>query len=237
MIAVYVDDILVISRNKDKITKFKEFISQKFKINDLSEPKYCLGNEFARDGNKIAMHQTGYIRDVLECFGMIDSKPVSTLMHENEKRKLAFRELLGALMYLAIATRPDIAHGVSVLNQFNNCYGEMHWTAAKRVLRYLKGSTEPGLIFEPKSESLKDYVDADWASCSMDRRSYTGYTFILGNGAVSWDIKKQRAVALSSTEAEYMGLGDTAKVIVHPRGFMKEIRFVSLVNATVLNDS
>ena len=249
LIAVYVDDILVISRNKGKITKFKEYLSQKFEIKDLGEPKYCLGIEFTRDGNRIAMQQRGYIRDVLERFRMTDSKPVSTPMDVNvklikadrdsnvEDTKLPFRELVGALMYLAIATRPDIAYAVSALSQFNTCFGETHWTAAKRVLRYLKGSAELGLVFEPGAESLKGYVDADWASCSMDRRSYTGYTFILGNGAVSWESKKQRTVALSSTEAEYMGLAEAAKETMHLREFLKELGFENLANATVLNDN
>jgi Reverse transcriptase (RNA-dependent DNA polymerase)./Integrase core domain. len=249
LIAVYVDDILVASRIPGKAAKLKEYLSLELEIKDLGEPKYCLGIEFARDKNKIAMHQMGYIREVLERFGMTDSNPVSTPMDVNvkltkleqnpdvEERKLPFRELVGALMYLAVATRPDIAHAVSVLSQFNTCYGKVHWTAAKRVLRYLKGSNELGLIFDPGTESLKGYVDADWASCSMDRRSYTGYIFILGNGAISWDSKKQRTVALSSTEAEYMGLAEAAKETIHLQTFLEELGFENLSNSMVLNDN
>ncbi|XP_033222546.1 uncharacterized mitochondrial protein AtMg00810-like [Belonocnema kinseyi] len=116
---VYVVDILVFSRNKGKILKLKEYLSQEFEIKDLGEPKYCLGIEFARDGNHIAMRQMGYIRDALEWFGMTDLKPVSTPMDVNveltksdqypevKERKLSFREMVDAIMYLAVATRPD----------------------------------------------------------------------------------------------------------------------------------
>lgn len=195
------------------------------------------------------MHQKGYIRDLLERFGMIDSKPVNTPMDVNvkltkleqdpsiEEKRLPFRELIGALMYLSVATRPDIAHAVSALSQFNTCFGQIHWTAAKRVLRYLKGSADLGLIFGPKTESIKGYVDSDWANCQIDRRSYTGYVFILSNGPISWESKKQRTVALSSTEAEYMGLAEAAKEAIYIGNFLKEMEFENLTDVRVLNDN
>ncbi|KAH0816960.1 hypothetical protein GEV33_005831 [Tenebrio molitor] len=99
-------------------------------------------------------------------------------------------------------TRPDISFAVSHLGQFNNCYGEEHWTAAKRVLLYLKGTADLRLVYDPDSEPLTGFVDADWGSCTEDRRSFTGYIFLLNGGPVSWDSRKQRTVALSTTEAE-----------------------------------
>lgn len=88
----------------------------------------------------------------------------------NEK-SLPYRELIGALMYLAVCTRPDIAYAVSYLSQFNCCYGMQHWTAAKRVLRYLQGTRSLGLKFRKTGRPLEGYVDADWANCPDDRRS------------------------------------------------------------------
>jgi hypothetical protein len=75
--------------------------------------------------------------------------------------KLPYRELLVSLTYLSTTTRPDISFGVSYLGQFNNCYGEEHWTAAKRVLRYLKRTADLGPVYEPDSEPLPGFVDAD----------------------------------------------------------------------------
>lgn len=128
---------------------------------------------------------------------MSESKPVSRPMDVNvkltkqeneitsEEKNLPYTKLMGALMYLAVATRPDIAHAVSALEQLNLCYGQTHWTAAKRVLRYLKGTMDLGLIFQRSGKKLTGYIDADWASCLVDRRSYTGYVFQLSNGTIS----------------------------------------------------
>ena len=150
IIAIYVDDILVASQNLKKIAKFKEEILKEFDIRDLGEPKYCLSSEFSRDGNTIAMNQKGYIKEFLDRFGMAECKLVTTPSDINvrlrkpeedsttEEKKLPYRELVGALMYLAMATKPAIAHAVSALSQFNTAFGQIHWTAAKRVLRYLK---------------------------------------------------------------------------------------------------
>ena len=249
IIAIYVDDILIASQNLEKIAKFKEEILKEFDIRDPGEPKYCLGIEFSRDGNTIAMNQKGYIKELLDRFGMAECKPVTTPFDINvtlmkpeedsttEEKKLPYRELVSALMYLAVATRPDIAHAVSALNQFNNAFGKIHWTAAKRVLRYLKGTADLGLLLSPLKNSLKVYFDADWASCLVDRRSYTGYTFRLSNGTISWDSSKQRTVALSSTEAEYMALAEATKEAIHPRGFLSELGFRTLADVKLFNDN
>ena len=88
-------------------------------------------------------------------------------------------------MYLAVSTRPDIAYTVRALSQFNVRHGMELWNAAKRVLRYLKSTSNYGLTFKKTGEDLVGYVDADWAGCPDDRRSYTGYAFIFGNATVS----------------------------------------------------
>lgn len=249
LIAVYVDDILLVARDPGKFSKVCEYLAREFEIKDLGEPKYCLDIEFNRRGNEIALHQRGYIAEILERFGMTDCKPVSSPMDVNSKlsalmedpsddeRKLPFRELVGALMYMAVATRPDIAHAVSSLSQFNNGFGQRHWTAAKRVLRYLKGTADIGLVYRPSNESLVGYVDADWAGCPIDRRSYTGYAFLLSNGVISWDSRKQRTVALSSTEAEFMGMSDAAKEAIYLRSFLFQLGFRKLADVKLLNDN
>ncbi|XP_071581029.1 uncharacterized protein [Temnothorax nylanderi] len=135
------------------------------------------------------------------------------LVKETEPHELdedvPYRELVGYLTYLALATRPDISFAASCLGQFNNSYGKAHcWVAAKRVLRYLKGTLDLGLVYSPDVKPLKGYVDSDWGNCPDDRRSYSGYVFALSGSPISWDARKQRTVALSSTEAEYMALTD-----------------------------
>lgn len=138
-------------------------------------------------------------------------------------------------MYLALGTRPDIAHAVSVLSQFNCSHEKKYWVAARHVLRYLKNTIDISLCFKRTNENLLGYVDADWGNCTIDRRLYTGSVFILVGGAISWQSRKQRTVALSSSEAEYMGLTDTAKEAVYFINFLKELGIERLTNVTLYN--
>jgi len=249
LIAVYVDDLIIASKDVNKIEQLKINISQNFEIKDLGDIKHCLGIEFTKKDDRITMHQRGYTIDILNRFGMMESNPVCTPMDINQKltrpnttsttmtSKFPYRELIGALMYLAVSTRPDIAFTVSCLSQFIDCHDESHWRAAKRVLRYLRGSIDLGLEFMPTSNPLTCFVDSDWANCPNDRRSYTGYATILSNAAISWEAKKQRTVELSSTEAEYMGLTEATKESIYLRNFLIELGFNHLADLTILNDN
>lgn len=140
-------------------------------------------------------------------------------------RKLPYRELIGGLQYLATAMRPDIAHSVSALAQFNNSDTEQHWGAAK--LRYLMETQTRGLKFS-ENQSPVDFIDADWGGCITDRRSYTGYTFTLSGTSISWKFQKRRTVALLTTEAEYMALAEALKECL-PQKFLER---TSVIRAT-----
>ncbi|KAL7291669.1 hypothetical protein TKK_0014705 [Trichogramma kaykai] len=140
-------------------------------------------------------------------------------------------------MYLSIETRPDITHAVSYLSQFNSCYGKDHWTAAKLVFRYLKGTSKLKLTYLRSEEELIGFADADWGSDITDRNSYSGYMFSLSNSAVSRCSKKQKSVALSSTEAEYMSLSNAAEEAIFLSNLPKELGFDDLSRITVYNDN
>ena len=137
-ILVYVDDIRIISNDRARERQIKEKLSESFDVKDLGEAEYCLGIEIHRDGDRLCISQSGYIRDILRKFGMDSCKAVNTPLamgaklttvekdDEEHQSQFPFRELMGALMYLAVGTRPDIAHAVSVLSQFNNRNGTPH---------------------------------------------------------------------------------------------------------------
>ncbi|CAH2102591.1 unnamed protein product [Euphydryas editha] len=115
-----------------------------------------------------------------------------------------YRELIGGLMYLSVCTRPDISYALSQLSQFNTAFTKDHWLAAKRILRYLSGTTDYGLVYVKTGNlDISVYADADWANDLTDRKSYSGFVVKLGGSTVNWESRKQRCVALSSTEAEY----------------------------------
>lgn len=188
-----------------------------------------------KEDSGITVDQEEYIKKVLVNFSMTDAKPASTpadlslklVYPSNEEKETAkhlpYQRLIGSLMYLSVGTRPDITHAVSVLSQFNNNFGTVHWNAAKRVLRYLKGTMHIKLHFQ-KTNTFKlcGYADADYGACLNDRRSYTGYVFYL-NGPISWESRKQRTVALSTTEAEYMALSDACKEAIYVKNLLEEV--------------
>ncbi|KAJ3635178.1 hypothetical protein MTP99_008105 [Tenebrio molitor] len=236
LIAIYVDEILVASRDLKRISEIRRMLADQFEIKDLGDVKHCLGVEFSQVDGQVTMHQRGYVADVLERFGMSECKPVGTPVdlgtklkrngeQTEEGLKLPYRELVGALTYLATTTRSDISFGVSCLGQFNNCYKEEHWKAAKRVLRYLRGTMGMGLTYGSNAEPIKGFVDTDWGSCPENRRSYTGFVSLLNGGPVSWDSKKQKTVALSTTEAEYMARSECVKEAIYLQRFLRELGF------------
>lgn len=150
-----------------------------------------------------------------------------------------YRGIVGSLGYLAMTTRPDIAHAVRSLSVCQSKAGPACWLAAMRVLRYLAGTASLGLNFSACAASsdfrLEGFCDASWGSCVEDRRSVTGYLFALGGCTVSWRSIKQRSCALSTAEAEYYALSDACKEAVWLRGMLSEIG-VPLGGATILHE-
>lgn len=234
IIALYVDDFFVFSNNEKECNNLKESLSSNFKIKDLGCIKNCLGMRVIVDKQQgsISIDQESYIDELLIKFNISESKCADTPIEPKLKItksetcdvKLPYQKLIGCLMYIAVLTRPDIVFSVNFLSQFNNCYNDKHWAYAKRILKYLKKTKSLCLKFSASGNcQLEAFVDADWASNVIDRRSYTGYFFRLSNGAISWETKKQTTVALSSTEAEYMGIAESCKEAVYMRSLIFEL--------------
>ena len=160
---------------------------------------------------------------------MEEVKPIKTPVNTNSKVVKAFEEsesadqglyqsAVGSLLYLSSRTRPDIAFAVNSAARFCSNPTKQHWTAVKRILRYLRGTTQFDLLYSPgESDSLVGYSDADWAGDCNDYKSITGYMFQIGGTVVSWKSKKQSCVALSIAEAEYMALASAAQEAVWMR--------------------
>lgn len=145
----------------------------------------------------------------------------------NKMKNIPYQNAIGTLMYLAIATRPDIAHAVSYLSQFNNNPGQPHWNAVKRLMRYLKGTMSTCLVYEQETEpKIIGYADANWGNDTDDRRSYTGFIYFLAKGAISWTSKKQPTVTLSTTEAEHIAVTAASKEAIWLRDFLTEINIL-----------
>ncbi|KAJ1530149.1 hypothetical protein ONE63_005080 [Megalurothrips usitatus] len=233
--------------NPREILTLKEKLQESFKIRDLGPIQDCLGVKVCQsDAGTILLNQEGYIDKLLLRYGLSDCKPACTPLQENQHLmptevcpNYPYQELIGGLMYLSILTRPDITYAVSYLSQFHHGYSEAHWTAAKRVLRYLKGTKNFSLIFRKGQPEPVGFADADWGGDHVDRKSFTGFVFTVSHAAVSWEARKQRAVALSSTEAEYIALCEASKEALYLRGLICELELHQQENfsITIHNDS
>ena len=235
-IAVYVDDIILGGKTEGTLNEIKVALSKKFEIKDLGELKYFLGVKVEqRENNTVWIGQPAYIANLLEIFGMKDCKPVSAPVNVGSKLTKAtdddscvdqkmYQSAIGSLMYLSVSTRPDIAYVVNSLARFSSKPTTEHWTAVKRLLRYLKGTLTHGILYtKDGSDTFIGYTDADWAGDADDRKSTSGYIFLLSGGAVSWRSLKQKCVALSTAEAEYIAMASTAQESVWLRQLIAEL--------------
>ena len=128
-------------------------------------------------------------------------------------------------MYAMVCTRPDIAHSVGVVSRFLSNPGKEHWDAVKWILRYLRGTSKMCLCFGDGKPVLTGYTDADMAGDVDSRKSTSGYLITFAGGAVSWQSRLQKCVALSTTEAEFIAATEACKELLWMKKFLNELSF------------
>ena len=130
---------------------------------------------------------------------------------------------MGSLQYLTL-TRPDVAYAVNKLSQYMHCPTFDHWSALKRLLRYLSGTLDRGInIYRKSPMILHAFSDADWAGDRDDYTSTMGHVIFLGQTPLSWSSKKQKSLARSSTEAEYRSVASTTAELMCTQNLLKEL--------------
>jgi histone deacetylase 1/2 len=223
---IYVDDIVVARSSEKAVGALLHDVGMDFALKDLGALHYFLGIEVKKVHDGIILSQEKYANELLSRVNMKICKAVDTPLSVSEKLSLTegealssddstrYRSIVGALQYITL-TRPDIAFSVNKVCQFLHAPKTVHWTAVKRILRYLKGTLSLGLrLSKSGSTMVSAFSDADWAGCLDDRRSTGGFAVFFGSNLVSWSARKQATVSRSSTEAEYKALADaTAEVI------------------------
>ncbi|XP_042418546.1 secreted RxLR effector protein 161-like [Zingiber officinale] len=176
--------------------------------------RHFLGMEIYQEEEIVFICQKIYAEKILKKFNMLGCNPVSTPLIMGEKLKKEdggkaadvthYRSLIGNLLYL-IATRPDLMYAASLLSRFMQSPSHFHLGAAKRVLRYVQGTTDLGLSFQNNHAlNLVGYCDSDLGGSLDDMKSTSGYCFSFGSAKFSWLSKKQQSVAQSSAKAEYI---------------------------------
>lgn len=253
IIAVYVDDMNLIGTSKELI-ETAEILKKEFEMKDLGKTRYCLGLQIEHRKDGILVHQSNYTQKVLRRFSHHDvkSSPTPMIVRTLDINKDPFRpkgddeEILspecsylgaiGALLYLAQCTRPDISFAVNCLARHSIAPTRRHWNGIKDIFRYLKGTTDMGLFYPYASSSgstplgtrnnatLVGYADAGYLSDPHKGRSQSGYVFTIGNTAISWRSRKQTLVATSTNHSELIALYEATRECVWLQAFIGHIR-------------
>jgi hypothetical protein len=246
IMGLFVDDIVPAFHKLDEseYEADKKILMNHYTISDLGDMKLILGMRVTRNRQKrvLTLDHEAKIEQLLRQYQMEQCLPVNTpeepgtevssaLEHDNEIVNVPYRELVGALNYLAVSTRPDICHAVSVLCRYFSCPTQELWTAAKRVLRYLRGSAKLGLTFDGGIsgiglEMTPCYSDSNWANDKYDRKSTSGWLIKFAGCTVNWSSKRQSTVALSTAEAEYMAMSEAVQEIMWTRQMLSELKLV-----------
>jgi hypothetical protein len=243
VIPVFVDDLTLVSNSRHDLDRVKGRLAEVFKLKDLGETRSLLGVEVQYDRlqKTLKLSQKQYVEELLDRFHMSDCRPVFTPMSPGlnlssamgpstpeeiaEMQNLPYLNAVGALNYLAIATRPDIAYAVGCLARFNSNPGPAHWAAVKHLLRYLKGTVDLALTFAPNNtgETFRTWTDADHGGNPDNGRSTSGFLIKIGTGTVSWASKLQNIVTLSTTEAEFVAATLAGTEIIWLRSLFDEL--------------
>ncbi|GJX45582.1 retrotransposon protein, putative, ty1-copia subclass [Tanacetum coccineum] len=240
---LYVDDLLIACKSKDEIGSTKS-LKKEFDMKELGEAKKILGMEIIRDRSRkiLRVSQSGYVSKILNNFRIDNGKSVKMPLGGHFKlsfkdcpvrdcdvermSKVPYANAVGSLMYLMVCTRPDIAYEVSVVSRYLANTGKNHWEAVKWILKYLRGTTNVGLVYGTDCGNHVDvtsFFDSDYAKDSDKGRSITGYSFLVQRCVINWKVMLQHVVALSTTEAEYMALTEAVKEAIWLRGLLEEL--------------
>lgn len=237
IICLYVDDLLITGSKTSEIEKVKKTLKSEFEMTNLCELSFFLGMEFLKMKTKIVMHQQKYICELLDkfemnsCNSILNPSETNSKIDEcNDEERVdltVFRQMVGSLRYLC-NNMPYICYSVSVISKFMHDPRKTHMIAAKRILRYVKGTKEYGLLFPNRStcdrSGLIRYSDSDWCGDITDRRSTSDYVFKFKETTISRCTKKQSVTALSSCEAEYIARTFATCQAIWLTSVMRELR-------------
>jgi len=214
IVGVYVDDLVITGGDPRDISTFKEEMKATFKMSDLGLLRYYLGQEVTQMGSGITVCQSAYATKILEGAGLTGCNPSHTPMESRLKLSKSssasavdatkYRSIVGSLRYL-VNSRLDLAYSVGYISRFMENPTTEHMVAVKRVRRYIAGTLHFGYHYQRGKEAqLTGYSASDLAGDVDTRKSTTGVLFFLGSSIITWQSQKQKVVALSSCEAEYI---------------------------------
>ncbi|KAF2322074.1 hypothetical protein GH714_006270 [Hevea brasiliensis] len=254
VVGVYVDDLILTGSNGKHIESFKQEMMRMFEMSDLGLLSYYLGIEVKQTPDCISLCQAGYASKILEKTGMLNCNSSRVPMEPKCKLKkqdgepfvdaTEYRRIIGSLRYL-VNTRPDLAYSVGVVSRYMDTPTVTHMSAVKQILRYVRGTIGMGIVYKKnqEKEELVGFSDSDLAGDTDDRKSTSGIIFFFGESPITWVSHKQRIVALSSCEAEYIAATGGAcqgiwlkKIIAELRGDDKVKPVLKIWSKSVATD-
>jgi histone deacetylase 1/2 len=225
----------VTSSSSEAISALLRDLKSDFALKDLGDLSYFLGIEVKKEKDGILLSQEKYALDILKKAGMSCCKPSPTPLSSSEKLTkheeellgpedgTRYRSIVGALQYLTL-TRPDLSFSVNKVCQYLHSPTCVHWSAVKRILRYIRFSSDIGIrICRSNSRLVSAFSDADWAGSVDDRRSTGGFAVFFGPNLISWSARKQPTVSRSSTEAEYKSMENATAEIILVESLLTEL--------------
>ncbi|KAE8219272.1 hypothetical protein CF326_g8991 [Tilletia indica] len=231
---LYVDDMLVAGPNQKEVDEVKSALKSKWRMTDLGPAAWVLGISMERMEHGVLLSQSAYIQSIAKKFGQENGRkvwtPLPAELPTQKGRPFPHRQqyqaLIGMLLWVAIATRGDIAFAAGFLGRSNAEPTYEHWDVALRVVRYLLTTHTVGLWY-PKNTAapqLEGWVDADHAGDKDTRKSTTGYAFKVFGCLVSWGARRQDIVATSTVHAEYVAMSEAARENAYLRTLLNDMR-------------
>lgn len=248
-VLLYVDDLLIVCDDLNSLKVIKGLLAKEFAITDIGPADTFLGLhiEYNRKEGIIQLSQHQYLKNVLRKFGMIDCKAVSTPIEKGLRliagdqydANIPYRELIGCLTYATLTTRPDLCAATNYFSRFQSCFTHEHFTHAKRILRYIQGTTDLKIEYRKsdKAESLIGYADSDWAGDVNDSKSTSGFVFKVFGNTVTWTTHKQDVVSQSSTEAEYAAVAEAMNEAEWIKQLLRELNIEPKEPTTIFEDN
>lgn len=245
-VCLYVDDLIFTGNNPSMFEAFKQTMVQEFEMIDIGLMAHFLGIEVMQKEDGIFIFQTKYAKDILKRFGMETCNTVTTPVESGVELKKSevggvdptyFKSLVLSLRYLT-CTRPDILYGVGLINRYMETPNQSHLNAAKRILRYVKGTISDGLFCTATEDfRLVGYSDSDWGRDLAERKSTTGFAFFIGGTTFTWSSKKQAIVTLSTCEAEYVAANSVVYHAIWLRNMLEHLGFPQEIPTEIYIDN
>ena len=246
IVAIYVDDTIIAHQSSADLSWLLEQVGKHYKFRNEGELVWALGMEVGRShSGHYWIGQQRYINKMMQLFEPIQRK-VATPLQSGLRLHLpgdsptvdptTYKRLLGSILYVAVATRPDIAFSCSYLARFSTDPRRVHYDQLLRVLQFLVNTVDYVIVFD-KNDEFKGFADASLESCKKTGKSTTGYVLFYAGGPVLWRSFLQTAVASSTGEAEYMALSPLCKEVIFASQLCAEVELPAKVPVLIFDDS